>query len=78
MRTRTFGWWGVLTLSCVALLTVWAQTARPQPAPDKAPPPAPTDNLPAPSSSGLPDLAPLPAGMPDVSCRPSSQHSHPP
>jgi hypothetical protein len=45
MRTPTFCWWGVLSISCLALLTAWAQTGRPQPALDQVAPPLPDDKV---------------------------------
>jgi hypothetical protein len=58
MRTRTFGWWGVLTFSCVALLTIWAQTGRPQPVPADSP------YVPVPANSAPPLSVTLPAAAP--------------
>ena len=48
MRTRTLLRRGVLPLSCLALLTVWTQAGRPQPAPAQVPPPPQVDLPPAP------------------------------
>jgi hypothetical protein len=65
MRTRTFCRWGLLSLGCLALLTGWAQTGRPQP-PTVSAPPAPRDDTPRipPPEIKLPTVAPTPTPAP--------------
>jgi len=66
MRTRTFLRRGVLPLSCLALLTIWAQTGRPQPAPDRVAPPARADEAPPAPPSVSTATVPPPAYTPYV------------
>ena len=56
MRTRNCLRWGLLSISCLALLTFSAQTGRPQPVPGISPPPPSDDKAP---------LPPIPAPIPD-------------
>src|SRR5262249_48567152 len=75
MRTPTFWRWGVLSLTCLALLTAWAQIGRPQPAPNGVAPPLSDDKVRTPSPAvssapipppdiDLPNVTPMPAPAP--------------
>jgi hypothetical protein len=72
MRTRNCLRWGLLSIFSLALLTVWAQTGRPQPSPGTTPPPlsdgkanVPSISLPPPELKPLVS-APTPAPTPTV------------
>jgi hypothetical protein len=59
MRTRMIRRWGLLAFVCLAVLTVWAQTGRPQPPPVPMPPDTGI-RPPAPARPAFPAEAPVP------------------
>jgi len=65
MRLRTFCRWGLLSISCLALLSVWSQTGRPQPAVVDLQPALRDDKpSPPPPDIKLPSVPPAPAAAP--------------